>query len=115
MRILITERFLPDAEIKLKELGYDIKRSTVYAKPTQEDISYAEVIIIRSKTQIHSQFLEKAKNLRFVVTLTSGFDHIDVQACKKYGVKWAHTPYANRVFYRRIDYSACSPISTPSS
>ena len=97
MKILITERFLPEAEIKLKKLGYEVKRSAIYAKPTQEEISCIDIAVIRSKTQIHSKLLEKAKNLRLLITLTSGFDHIDVQACKKYGVQWTHTPYANRV------------------
>ena len=97
MRILITERFLPEAELQLKHLGYEVRRAKNYASPTLEEIAYAEVAIIRSKTQINTQFLEQAKNLSFVITLTSGLDHIDKKACKKHGIKWVHTPYANRV------------------
>ena len=97
MKVLITERFLPEAEVKLKELGHTVKRVKTYASPTPEEIADAQIVIIRSKTQINNEFLEQAKNLHFVITLTSGFDHIDTEACKKYGVKWTHTPYANRV------------------
>ena len=97
MRILITERFLPEAEVQLKQLGHEVKRSKTYANPTQEELTYAQIAIIRSKTQINNQFLEQAKDLHFVITLTSGFDHIDAQACEKHGVKWTHTPYANRI------------------
>ena len=97
MRILITERFLPEAELQLKHLGYEVRRAKNYASPTQEEIAYAEIAIIRSKTQINTQFLEQAKNLRFVITLTSGFDHIDAKACEKKDVKWTCTPYANRI------------------
>ena len=97
MRILITERFLPEAELQLKHLGYEVRRAKNYASPTQEEIAYAEIAIIRSKTQINTQFLEQAKNLRFVITLTSGFDHIDAKACEKKDVKWTYTPYANRI------------------
>ena len=97
MKILITEKFLPEAEVKLKELGHEVKRAESYASPTQEEISYAEIAIIRSKTQVNTRFLEQAKNLCLVITLTSGFDHIDEQLCEKHGVKWTYTPYANRV------------------
>ena len=97
MKILITERFLPEAEIQLKKLGHEVKRAKNYASPTPEEIADAQIAIIRSKTQINSQFLEQAENLRFIITLTSGFDHIDEEACEKYNVKWTHTPYANRV------------------
>ncbi len=97
MRILITERFLPEAELQLKQLGHEVRRTKTYANPTQQEIAYAEIAIIRSKTQINNQLLEQAKDLCFVITLTSGFDHIDAQACEKQGVKWTHTPYANRV------------------
>ena len=97
MRILITERFLPEAELKLKHLGHEVKRAKNYASATPEEIAYAEIAIIRSKTQINDEFLEQAESLHFVITLTSGLDHIDKEACKRHGVKWTHTPYANRV------------------
>ncbi len=97
MKILITERFLPEAEFKLKELGHTVKRSALYAKPTQAEITDAEIMIIRSKTQIHQKFLEQALNLRFLISLTSGVDHIDASSCQKQNIQWTHTPDAHRV------------------
>lgn len=97
MKILITERFSPDGELKLKELGHEVKRAIDYAKPSLEEIAFAEVMIIRSKTSIYNRMLKQAKNLRLIITTTSGFDHIDLKACQAHNIKWAYTPSANRV------------------
>ena len=97
MRILITERFEMEGEMRLKELGHEVCRASNYAKPTLEEIQFAEVMLIRSKTHIHAQLLKKAQNLRLIITTTSGFDHIDRQACQAHNVKWTYTPYANQI------------------
>lgn len=59
------------------------------------DLTQAEAVLIRSKTQIDEHFFKKAPNVRLVVTATSGFDHIDWRETQKRNVTAAHTPEAN--------------------
>ncbi len=58
-------------------------------------ISETKILLIRSKTKIHEKLIAKAKNLELIITSTSGFDHIDLQACNQNNIKVAHTPTAN--------------------
>src|SRR5262249_17099131 len=48
-----------------------------------------------SRTKVDRLLLERAPNLKLVITATSGFDHIDWRECLKRGVHVAHTPEAN--------------------
>jgi D-3-phosphoglycerate dehydrogenase / 2-oxoglutarate reductase len=62
---------------------------------TVEGPGEAEVLLIRSGTRITENFLATAPNLKLIVTATSGFDHIDWQACQKRNIVVSHTPEAN--------------------
>lgn len=60
--------------------------------PSAQD---AEVLLIRSQTRIDKAFLDQAPKLKFIVTATSGFDHIDWRETQKRGIIATHTPEAN--------------------
>ncbi|WP_457641226.1 NAD(P)-dependent oxidoreductase [Persephonella sp.] len=42
--------------------------------------------------RLDSDILSKFKNLRLIVTRSSGFDHIDIEYCKEKGISVAHMP-----------------------
>ncbi|MDG5799799.1 NAD(P)-dependent oxidoreductase [Marinilabiliaceae bacterium ANBcel2] len=53
-----------------------------------EDIlSKAEVVITRLNYRIDSNFIEKFPSCRFIVTATTGLDHIDMEALKKQDIE----------------------------
>ena len=54
-----------------------------------------EALMIRSKTKITRGLLERFPRLRFIITLTSGFDHIDLTATKEKSIAVSHTPEGN--------------------
>lgn len=60
-----------------------------------DNLSEAQGLIIRSRTKIDSQYLDQIKNLRVIVTSTSGFDHIDLIETQKRGIQVMYTPDAN--------------------
>lgn len=60
-----------------------------------DNLSDAEVVLIRSKTVVDEFFLDQTPKLKLVVTATSGFDHIDWRLCEKRGITVAQTPNAN--------------------
>lgn len=88
MKVVVLENFSLNALAKLKASDIDVSD-----KP--EDLSQAEAVLIRSRTRIDTDFLEKAPKVKLIVSATSGFDHIDWKECKKRGVICAHTPEAN--------------------
>lgn len=60
-----------------------------------DSVHDCEGLLIRSQTKVNSEFLNQAKNLKIVVTATSGFDHIDWKECRKRNIVVAFTPQAN--------------------
>ncbi len=96
-KILICDRFATEAHIQLKKnSAFDV----VLAQTSEllaTHISDAHGIIIRSKQKIDSHFLAAAKNLEVIVTCTSGFDHIDLEATKNKDICVMFTPEANQV------------------
>jgi D-3-phosphoglycerate dehydrogenase len=71
----------------------------VQSTPTPDlqsvDLTDVSGLIIRSRTKITEEILARAKKLQVIVTATSGFDHIDLEAAKKWGITVMFTPSAN--------------------
>jgi len=88
MKVLITEPYSLKAKAQLQAGGLEISENPA-------DLAGSEILLIRSKTEINAELLQKAPQLKLVVSATSGFDHIDWQACQARGVLTAHTPNAN--------------------
>ena len=59
------------------------------------ELAQADILLIRSRTNVDAHLLDRLPNLKLVVTATSGFDHIDWRECQKRGIQAAHTPEAN--------------------
>ncbi len=95
MKLLITEKFFNEAQIRLSTSGlFQIER----LKPEDnlfEKIIDADFLIIRSKTKITKEFLSKAEKLKCIITCTSGFDHIDLPLCLEKNIAVMYTPDAN--------------------
>lgn len=94
-RILICDRFSQEALLTLGQQSFlQIEKSET---PHIEnlDLSAYHGLIIRSRTQITRGILSKAKKLQVIITCTSGFDHIDLDAAKEWGVTVMFTPEAN--------------------
>lgn len=84
-------------ESMLKEIGY----TTVYApKITREEILSCipnfEGLIIRSKTTIDKELLDKANSLKFIGRAGAGLDQIDVLEVEKKGIHLVNAPEGNR-------------------
>ncbi len=58
-----------------------------------EDLEKAEILICRAKfTRINKDFLDKMFKLKMITTMSSGFDHIDLEECKKRGIVVCNVP-----------------------
>ncbi len=90
--ILICERFAMEALVKLKQIpGFEVDNYS------EEKLTTANALIIRSKFKITKEVLEKAPALEVIVTCTSGYDHIDLIETKKRNICVMYTPESNVV------------------
>lgn len=95
MKVLVTDRFDVEAYALLKTgPKFEVSKSASHV-PTEAELSKTEALVIRSRTKITASLLAKAPLLKLIVTSTSGFDHIDLNATTAAGVKVLYTPTAN--------------------
>ena len=69
----------------LSEVGECIAYATSSKEELQERIADAEVIVL-NKLRIDEAVLASAKSLRLVCVTATGYDNIDVAACRRHGV-----------------------------
>lgn len=68
---------------------------TVYAKTSNEDASAKCIdadIVFTNRVKLDDSFFEKCKKVKFVNTLGTGFDMIELEACKKRGINVCNIP-----------------------
>lgn len=95
-KVLLTDRFAQDVFLFLQQQpNLDVTRADSPTHLSLDQLVSAHALIIRSRTLINEDLLSKARNLQVIITATSGFDHIDLAATKKWGITVMHTPSAN--------------------
>jgi D-3-phosphoglycerate dehydrogenase len=89
MKILIADAFdkgLPKRLERFGEVFEDMAR-----------LGEAEVLLIRSKTKVTPELIEKAPALKLVIRGGVGLDNVDKAACKARGIDVLNTPEASSV------------------
>lgn len=56
----------------------------------------AEILTVNSRTRVDAALLEQAPSARLVLTTTSGYDHLDLDALRARGIQAARCPIARR-------------------
>ena len=87
MKILITE--LMDVEyVELLKANFDVTEDHDLATNNTElkIINRFDALIVRNKTQVNKEVLDKADNLKFVGRLGVGLDNIDTEYCKNHNI-----------------------------
>ncbi len=95
MKILVSDLFSNTAIARLKA---NPKIELIQCLPkevTTEKLKEISIWLLRSRTQVHKKLIDEAKNLKLVITSTSGFDHLDIEELKKRNIIAAYTPDAN--------------------
>jgi D-lactate dehydrogenase len=57
-----------------------------------EKIQDIQILTIFIYTKITPEVLDKLPNLKLIITRSTGFDHIDIQACKQHGIAVCNIP-----------------------
>src|SRR5690554_3577817 len=97
MKILHLDNNHPLLLKMLKDAGFTNEENyTISKADTEEIISEYDGIVIRSRFNIDKQFLDAAKNLKFIARVGAGLESIDIDYAVKLGVKLIAAPEGNR-------------------
>ena len=97
MKILICDTLNSKVLEDLQSLGecIDISASESKDKDLFSEISDAEVVVIRSSTQLTKEIIEKGGKLKIIARCGVGVDNIDLEYAKSKNIKVTNSPSAN--------------------
>ena len=95
MKILVCDSIDAEGIEKLKEAGHEvIEKTQITYEELKKEIENFDAIIVRSRTKVTSEIIEKGKRLKAIARAGVGLDNIDVEAANKRGIKVISTPAA---------------------
>lgn len=97
MKILHLDANHPILIKLLSEAGFQNDEGYTYSKSeTQKIVSDYDGIVIRSRFKIDKEFLDVAKNLKFIARVGAGLESIDCDYAKTLGIRLFSAPEGNR-------------------
>ena len=97
MKVLFIDNAHPHLKITLEKNNFICHYALSLSKSDiEEKISEYEGIIIRSRFEIDSEFIDKAKNLKFIARAGSGLENIDVNYAISKKIKCFNAAEGNR-------------------
>ena len=92
MKIIVDDK-IPYIKGQIEQLGDEVLYLSG-ADITAQDVRDADVLVIRTRTRCDRKLLE-GSSVRFIVTATIGYDHIDTAYLRKTGIEWTNCPGCN--------------------
>lgn len=97
MKILIVDEMHPSLIEMLKSDGWEFDYApTLKRAEILEAVGPYEGLMIRSKTKVDLEFLDKAPRLKFIARAGAGLDLIDIPAVESRGIALFHAGEGNR-------------------
>ena len=99
MKILICDTLNSKVLDELQSLGecIDISSSKSKDQDLVLEIREAEIVVIRSGTQLTKEIIEKGENLKIIARCGVGVDNIDIGYAKSKNIKVTNSPSANLI------------------
>ena len=99
MKLLICDTLNSKVLEELQSLGEctDISSSESKDQDLALEITDAEIVVIRSSTQLTKQIIEKGEKLKIIARCGVGIDNIDVEYAKSKNIKVTNSPSANLI------------------
>ena len=97
MKILLLDKNHPSISEQLLAKNFILEEdfTSTYDDVCNKIENY-EGVIIRSRIPLDKNFLEKAKNLKFIARVGAGMENIDIPVAEKLGIKLINSPEGNR-------------------
>ncbi|HLR54312.1 MAG TPA: D-glycerate dehydrogenase [Pseudogracilibacillus sp.] len=95
--VIYITRKLPDNLIKPFQETYDIRMwdeasTPVPTETLREEVKHADALFCLITEKIDREFLREHSHLKVIANMAVGYDNIDVEAAKEYGVTITNTP-----------------------
>lgn len=96
MEVLVTDPADDQALKYLKDNGIKVNYfPNITPEELEAKIPFFQGILVRSRTKVDKNIIERGKKLRVVGRIGSGFDNIDINECRKQGISVVNAPSAN--------------------
>lgn len=98
-KILVSDPISPEGLASLQEhSNFDLTTVTDLTEAQLiDEIGNYEALIVRSQTQVNTQVIEAAKNLKVIARAGVGVDNIDIDAATKNGIIVINAPDGNTI------------------
>jgi D-3-phosphoglycerate dehydrogenase len=96
MKVLICDPTDPEALNTIAEAGIEVvDRPTITPEELEEAIPEFDCMVVRSRTKVRQNIIDKAKNLKAIVRAGVGLDNIDVEYALSKDIEVLNTPSAS--------------------
>ena len=97
MRILLLDKNHPLITEQLSAKNFSLEEDFYSSyEEVLKKIEHYDGIIIRSRIPLDQNFLENAKNLKFIARVGAGMENIDIPTAQKLGIQLINSPEGNR-------------------
>ena len=88
-KILVADNYGEEFYDQLARYGEVVKTTNIDDDVQLDDVT---ILVVRSKTKVDEELVDRMRNLKCVITATHGIDHIDVDYLKEKGIKIYNVP-----------------------
>ncbi|MFO8051462.1 MAG: hydroxyacid dehydrogenase [Thermoplasmatota archaeon] len=92
MKVLVTDGIAPQAIKMMEDEGHEVILDEVSPEGLLEKVGDYDALIVRSRTKVRKDALDKAENLKVIGRAGIGVDNIDIQYAKEKGIKVVNAP-----------------------
>jgi len=94
-RVLVCDPIHDEGIEKLQNAGFQVDvKPTISFEELREIVADYEVLIVRSRTKVKREIIEKGEKLQVIGRAGAGLDNIDLKAAEERGIKVLNTPEA---------------------
>ncbi len=97
MRILVSDSFSPEGLEQIKEHAEVDYRPAITPEELLTEIEAYDGLVVRSRTKVTANVIEKGKKLRVIGRAGVGVDNIDVEKATEKGIIVVNAPHGNTV------------------
>ena len=105
MKILVTDGIAPEAVKLLEEAGHEVTLDEASPERLLEIISDYEALIVRSRTKVRTDALDKAGKLKAIGRAGIGVDNIDIGYAKEKGIKVVNAPMGSTLSVAELAFA----------
>lgn len=88
-KILVADNYGEEFYDQLARYGEVVKTTNIDDDVQLDDVT---ILVVRSKTKVDEELVDRMRNLKCVITATHGIDHVDVDYLKEKEIKFYNVP-----------------------